>query len=93
MKGTEKQIKWATEIRSNLIKTFEAAASAEPQIKDMITPYIERLTSDDVHAGDIIDLFSGIRFNGDLQHDVPAIMAVYHVAVANTAGQRAILGR
>lgn len=93
MKGTEKQIKWATEIRANLIKTFEAAISAEPQLKDVIASYIERIDSDDIYAGDIIDLFSGIRFNGDLQHDVPAIMAVYHVAVANTTGQHMILGR
>lgn len=93
MKGTEKQVKWAADIRTNIIKTFEAASEAEPQIKDLAKPYIDRLSADDVYAGDIIDLFKDIRFNGDLQHDLPNVMAVYHVAFANTAGQHAILGR
>lgn len=93
MLGTEKQVKWATEIRSNIVKTFESAAVAEPQLKNVIQPYIDRLIADDMYAGDIIDLFKGIRFNGDLQHDLPGIMSVYRVAVANTAGQHAILGR
>lgn len=93
MKGTEKQIKWATEIRSNVIKTFESAIAAEPQLQDAIHPYVDRLSADDVYAGDIIELFKEIRFNGDLQHDLPAVMSVYRVTVANTAGQHAILGR
>ena len=93
MKGTEKQVKWAPEIRANVIKTFADAASAEPQLKAAISPYIERISSDDIYAGDIIDLFSGIRFKGDLQHNVPEVMAVYRVATPSTDGQRAILGR
>lgn len=93
MKGTEKQVKWATEIRSNLVKTFESAIAAEPQLHNVIKPYIDRLSADDVDAGDIIDLFKDIRFRGDLQHDLTSVMSVYHVTVANTAGQRAILGR
>lgn len=93
MKGTEKQVKWATEIRFNVIKTFESAAAAEPQLKDVIQPYIDRLSSDDVYAGDIIDLFKDVRFKGELQQDLPNVMAVYRVTVSNTAGQRAILMR
>lgn len=93
MKGTEKQVKWATEIRINIIKTFEDAAEAEPQIKTLAQPYIDRLSAGDVYAGDIIDLFKGVKFNGDFRHDLPDVMAVYHVAVANTDGQHAILGR
>lgn len=93
MKGTEKQVKWATEICSNLIKTFESAIATEPKLKNVIQPYIDRLSTDDVYAADIIDLFKAIRFNGDLQHDLPAAMSVYRVSVANTAGQHAILGR
>lgn len=93
MKGTEKQIKWATEIQGNVIHTFESAADAEPQLKNVIQPYIDRLSAEDVYAGDMIDLFRDIRFCGDIQHDLPAVMAVYRVAVANTEGQHAILGR
>lgn len=93
MKGTEKQVKWATEIRSNLINTFESAIDAEPQLQNVIQPYIDRLSMDDVYAGDIIDLFKGLKFNGDLQHDLTDVMAVYRVSVANTAGQHTILGR
>lgn len=93
MKGTEKQVKWAIEIRDNVIKTFENAAAAEPQLKSTIQPYIDRLSTDDIYAGDIIDLFKGVHFKGDLQHDLPDVMAVYRVTVANTAGQHAILGR
>lgn len=93
MKGTDKQVKWATEICANIIKTFETAAESEPQVKNLAKPYIDRLSADDVYAGDIIELFKDVRFNGDLQHDLPNVMAVYHVAFANTAGQHAILGR
>ena len=93
MKGTEKQIKLATEIRSNLIKTFESAIAAEPQMQNVIQPYIDRLSKDDVFAADLIDLFNGITFSGDMQHDLTNVMSVYRVTVANTTGQHAILGR
>ncbi len=103
MKGTDKQIKWATEIRENVVKTFENMIpviptiapnqeAAENAVKEL-KARISRLNSENVYAGDIIDLFKDIRFNGDLQHDVNEVMAVYNVTVPHTTTARALLGR
>ncbi len=103
MKGTEKQVKWATEIRANIVKTFQSviadfapmAAANETVRKNIadIQVRIDLLNAESVHAGDIIDLFRGIRFGGDYREDFEQVISVYRVATPTTAGQRAILGR
>lgn len=103
MTGTEKQIPWATEIRSNVVKTYTNALpilksmapseEAYTQIEGVIQARIEALLAEDVYAGDIIGLFGDIRFDGDSAHDFEAVNAVYNVVLPHTTGQRTILGR
>lgn len=102
MLGTEKQIKWATEIRTNVVKTLQAVIAdlqvmsnndmARRNISD-IQVRIDLLNAENVHAGDIIDLFKDVRFSGDHRQDFEKVISVYRVSVANTAGQRTILMR
>lgn len=103
MKGTEKQIKWATEIQHNIIKTFEAViaeispyAESNQNVKaniDGIRLRMDLLTDDNVYAGDIIDLFKDIRFSGDCKEDFGSVSAVYRVRVPMTATAKALLAR
>lgn len=103
MKGTEKQITWATEIRTNVINTLTAAMPILSQIAPsqeaaematkLLQTRIDALNAADVYAGDIIELFKDVRFNGDIEHDFGNVEAVYRVGVTYTASQRAILGK
>ena len=54
---------------------------------------LARMEAPDTHAGDIIDLFKGLRVTADHNADFGSLIAVYRVATPNTAGQRALLGR
>ena len=95
MKGSEKQIAWATEIRNNIISAFESSKSGIPAGHPVLTKIdgMAQRLNDAEYAGAIIDLFKDIQFNGDLQHDIPCIMAVYKVCPGMTDGQKAILGK
>lgn len=103
MLGSEKQIKWATEIRANIITTAQKAfdelapiaATNEPLRKaiDYIQLRIDLLNAEDVHAGDIIDLFKQIHFSGDYHEDILRVISVYKREVPRTKGQRTLLGR
>lgn len=102
MKGSEKQIKWATEIRENVVKSLrhvmDSAPANIPESVRMATieklqRYIDRLNEDDVYAGDIIELFKDIRFGADQKADDMKVASVYNsrVLVPNTDGQRRLL--
>ncbi len=103
MKGTDRQIAWATEIRANVIKTLTAVmplyvqSAPSPEAAEMATKLLQTridvLNAPDVYAGDIIELFKDIRFNGDIEHDFGHVNAVYRVGTIFTTGQRAILGK
>lgn len=103
MLGSEKQIKWATEIRANVVKTFQAVIADFAPMADAneivrkniadIQARIDLLNAENVHAGDIIDLFKSVRFRDDHRKDFEGILSVYRVAAPATAGQRAILMR
>lgn len=102
MKGTEKQIAWATDIQANVIASFEKfiedikVFDAPEEIKAAniagCQERIEALTAAE-YAGDIIDLFKDIRFTGDSAKDLPKVVAVYRVTKANTPGEKEILRR
>lgn len=100
MKGTDKQIAWATDIQANVIASFEKfvedikAFDAPEEIKAAniagCKERIEALNAAE-YAGDIIDLFKDIRFTGDNEKDFPKVMAVYNTTRPNTDGQKKIL--
>lgn len=61
MKGTEKQIKWATEIKECVISILEDTIKVEPNSKPILNKIIAKLNDDNVYAGDIIDLFKDVQ--------------------------------
>lgn len=108
MKGTEKQIKWATEIietiRTILDNTIDGmkpvlATATEDQKKNVeqniafLRDRIDRMEAEDAYAGDIIDLFRDVKLTGNTDVDFKAWNAVYNVCIPNTDGQRVLLGR
>ena len=69
MKGTEKQVKWAEDIKANLLRTYEAVIPMMPAADaEMMGNVIEMLNAVE-SAGDIITAYGDVKFNGDLQHD------------------------
>ena len=100
MKGSEKQVRWAEEIRNNVVSSFEKfiedikAFDAPEEIKAAnIAGCKERIEAlnDAEYAGDIIDLFKDIRFAGSNETDFPKVMAIYNTTRPNTDGQKKIL--
>lgn len=98
MKGSEKQITWATEIRNNIINTFKASMAEIPAdekgqaVRDKINGMIARLEAAE-NAGDIINLFKGVHFGDNLRNSVADVMTIYKITSPSTPGERAILGR
>ena len=89
MKGTEKQIKWATEIRNNVIDTLSKAkeemqkrnnAAGASQTDERIAA-LESVE----YAGDFIDVFGRIRFTGETIKDFQAVAAAYKITVGYDA--------
>lgn len=93
MKGSEKQIAWATEIRSNIIKTFEAAkAEVDTTTAAQIDNMVDRLNNA-AYAASIINIFRAVRITGNTYEDVANIMACYHIHRPNTPDEHNILGK
>lgn len=87
MKGSEKQIKWAEDIKCNLVRVYEGVKEADPANGAAITAAIAKLEAID-KAAIIIDLYKGIKFNGDLQHDFAAVASCHRTM---TAAERAMV--
>ena len=77
MRGSEKQIRWAEEIKENLIKTYRAVMPLLPESdRPSMEQAIVKLESID-RAGVIIEAYKGICFCGDPMKDVNKIMACH----------------
>lgn len=87
MKGSEKQVKWAEDIKHNLIRVYEGVKSADPANGAAITAAIAKLDAIE-EAAIIIELYKGIKFTGDMQHDFAAVAACHRTM---TAGERAMV--
>lgn len=93
MKGSEKQVKWAEEIQSRVINTFErlkaerADNPAEVAYSDKMIAAVKSAA----YASSIINLFKYYHPNGDMQHDVMSLAAIYRVTIPNGDDERAIL--
>ena len=93
MNGTEKQIKWANEIRSNIINTLESIKScAQPAGVADLNNKIERLNNAE-EAGSIINIFKDIRFSGNTKDDFLQILSYYRIHSPNTPDEHNILGK
>ena len=77
MRGSVKQIRWAEEIRSNLIRTYHAVIPMLPEHeRPMLEQAIAKLENID-HAGIIIEAYKGLRFTGDPVEDISKVMACH----------------
>lgn len=99
MRGSAKQIAWAEEIKTNIENTFNGFLAdakkhpANPVLDGNINYVNERLNALNAadYAGDIIDLFKGVRFTGDHQKDFMPLISAYRAADPNTAGEKKLL--
>ena len=100
MRGSEKQVKWASEIRRTVISIFEESIEEiRKQEKDPILmeknisgikARIDALENAE-YAGDIISLFRQIKKTDNLEKDFRKLISVYRVSVPCTDGEREIL--
>lgn len=100
MRGTEKQIAWAEEIRANVIKVLAQGAAdiaswpGDEAVKaanvEALNARIAALEAAE-YAGDIITIFKGTRFTGIQEKDFKAVIAEYRVSKPLNAGQKKIL--
>ena len=101
LKGSEKQIALAENIKENVESTILFAIEqgkreqGNPKAQaavSFLTDKLERLNTAE-YAGDIIDLFKHINFTGDRMEDFRWIMAVYRTSVPMSVGQEKILDK
>lgn len=100
MKGTEKQVAWAEEIKENLVKTIDEGImgiknmDADPTQKEKAITLWEKRKNAIVHAeyaGDLINIFKGIDFGNDSGKIIGAIAAAYKIVKPVTDGEKEIL--
>lgn len=100
--GSEKQVKWANDIRNTLNKIITEAEKEINAIKDAtkeqkkaviahVEAYRNRINSAE-NAGDIINLFKDIRYTSNPENDLGKVLAVFRVAHPMTEGERKIIG-
>lgn len=90
MKGTEKQIAWATEIVNNINKvidyTIEKAVPTFNIPQDQKVAGIKKLESlkssinSQAYAGTVIDHFNTFRCTGDMQADFNSLMSAIRIS-------------
>lgn len=100
MRGTEKQIQWATKIQANVIRTLEEAidmmgkVNAPEDIRrkniEDTTEWLEAVKNAE-YAGDIIDLFKDIPQTGDLNNRFGSLMSARRIKVPGSEAQRKLL--
>lgn len=94
MKGSEKQITWANEIRENVVKALEFVGANSPaNVLAEVQKRIDLLNEANVYAGDVINLFGDIRFGSDEMKNAKAVMFVYNRRgyVPVTTGEKSLL--
>ncbi len=96
MKGSEKQIAWATDIQCNVTSILSAAYSdciemgGDPRAAQKIDRMCSAVKNAE-YAGDIIELFNGIRVTGDKKRDFLNVVSRFKISAPLTEGQRSIL--
>lgn len=100
MRGSEKQIQWATEI-SETVTSILRAASKEIEDKSTDEAIKQKNISDIAvriaaiesaeYAGDIINLFKDIKKTGNTMKDFSKVLSVYRYSLPYTEGEKAIL--
>ena len=94
IKGSEKQVSWAKNIRENINKTLNQAIEtmkkdpryeSTPQAKEMVKTLEDRKNkiNNSSSAGDIIDFFGRYKPTGKFPDDYMSLMAHYKVTPNN----------
>jgi hypothetical protein len=93
MKGSEKQITWAEELKDNIIKCIDAVVNANrqapaqyrEQANDVINIWEDRKTKLIAcnSASAIIDYFQLFKPTGNINSDVMAVNAIYNTTLNN----------
>lgn len=100
MRGSDKQIAWASEIISNIVSVLEIAAKdfsifpGDDAIKAAnIAALNDRADAlrNAEYAGDVIQLFGAVRLTGDQEEDFMRVLSVYRVSTPCSEGERRIL--
>lgn len=93
MKGTEKQVTWAEDIKANVLKVFEDVkplAAKEPKAIERINAMAAALESAE-YAGDVINLFKGFHPSGNTMKDFAWIASTYKMTCPMSEGEKKIL--
>lgn len=102
MKGTEKQIAWASEIKTATVEALEAGIEmikvqmgSHPQASAVICKMEEQLKSliECDSAADIIDCFGGVKSSDPVEKRCAAFTAACRARKANNDTQRKLLGQ
>lgn len=100
MKGTEKQIAWATDIINKIVPVMERAVvdirnmTGNEAVKATnIAGFEQRIAAlkEAEYAGDVISAFGNVRLSGNQKQDISKILAVYRVTLPETNGVKKIL--
>lgn len=97
--GTDKQVAWAEEIRTNMIKVFEQALEELRQSPEDRSKHIERVEEWMAalkacrYASPIISLFGDVEFDKGFEKAFRRMGAVYRVRTPETKSQAILLCR
>lgn len=100
MKGTEKQIAWATDIINKIVPVMEQTVTdirnmaGNEEIKAAnIAGFEKRIAAlkEAEYAGDVISVFGDVRMSGNHQQDISKVLAAYRVMLPGTDGMKKIL--
>lgn len=84
MRGSDKQIMWASQILANVISTYESAKALMPSEADRIkTDEAVSMLIGVEYAGDIIDAHGTASFTGDLNNNIGEVMVCNHNTPTN----------
>ena len=99
MRGSEKQIAWATEILSTILQiencmleTLQDQMDNEKVKQNVrfIQAWVKRIEAAE-YAGDVIELFRDVKYTGDARKDVKALVALRRTCVPYTSSAKALL--
>lgn len=102
LRGSEKQIAWATKIRANVIEALEYALAYlqtspqtyAPEMYNAIKSRIDRLGEENLHAGDFIGVFGTIDFGHNIERESLRVLQEYQaVRTKRSQGENYLLGR
>lgn len=100
MRGTEKQVAWATDIIGRVVPVLEQAAvdiqgmAGNAEIKAANIARLEQWITaleNAEYSGDVIAIFGSVRLSGNQEQDFMKILSKYRTTYPETQGMKKIL--